>query len=166
MSPIRITSVLESSKLIFFPAMSKIVGTLGPNSRLVEVFSGCLRPGMSEKYRWGLLNKSYNKEAKQGPAHIGIHFIQWDNGGVRSEKAKASYKWLPNIAYQIVVALDEDNSPSLRLWDMRNIMSPVKEFVGHQRMLLYLFVESFLPCIEILDSWFSKEHLMIHFMRC
>lgn len=31
----------------FFPAMTKIVGTLGPNSRSVEVISGCLKAGMS-----------------------------------------------------------------------------------------------------------------------
>lgn len=31
----------------FFPAMTKIVGTLGPKSRSVEVISGCLKVGMS-----------------------------------------------------------------------------------------------------------------------
>lgn len=31
----------------FFPAMTKIVGTLGPRSRSVEVISGCLKAGMS-----------------------------------------------------------------------------------------------------------------------
>ncbi|KAF7824612.1 protein transport protein SEC31-like protein B-like [Senna tora] len=42
-------------------------------------------------------------------------------------------QWNPDIATQLVVASDEDGSPSLRLWDMRNIMTPVKEFVGHSR---------------------------------
>ncbi|KAI4339079.1 hypothetical protein MLD38_024060 [Melastoma candidum] len=42
-------------------------------------------------------------------------------------------QWNPDVATQLVVASDEDNSPSLRLWDMRNIMSPVKEFVGHSK---------------------------------
>lgn len=31
----------------FFPALTKIVGTLGPKSRSVEVISGCLKAGMS-----------------------------------------------------------------------------------------------------------------------
>lgn len=31
----------------FFPAMAKIVGTLGPKSRSVEVISACLKAGMS-----------------------------------------------------------------------------------------------------------------------
>lgn len=31
----------------FFPAMTKIVGTLGPKSRSVEIISGCLKAGMS-----------------------------------------------------------------------------------------------------------------------
>ncbi|GLJ29558.1 hypothetical protein SUGI_0582970 [Cryptomeria japonica] len=45
--PIRMASILEPSKTNFFPAMTKIVGTLGPNSRSVEVIEGCLRAGMS-----------------------------------------------------------------------------------------------------------------------
>lgn len=31
----------------FFPTMTKIVGTLGPKSRSVELISACLRAGMS-----------------------------------------------------------------------------------------------------------------------
>ncbi|KAE9593486.1 putative transcription factor WD40-like family [Lupinus albus] len=42
-------------------------------------------------------------------------------------------QWNPDVATQLVVASDEDGSPSLRLWDMRNTMTPVKEFVGHNR---------------------------------
>ncbi|XP_057748761.1 protein transport protein SEC31 homolog B [Arachis stenosperma] len=42
-------------------------------------------------------------------------------------------QWHPDVATQLVVASDEDGSPSLRLWDMRNIMTPIKEFVGHTR---------------------------------
>ncbi|RWW14848.1 hypothetical protein GW17_00021340 [Ensete ventricosum] len=35
----------------FFPAMTKIVGTLGPKSRSVEVITACLKAGMSGKPR-------------------------------------------------------------------------------------------------------------------
>ncbi|KAI3448846.1 hypothetical protein Pfo_005511 [Paulownia fortunei] len=42
-------------------------------------------------------------------------------------------QWNPDVATQLIVASDEDSSPSLRLWDMRNIISPVKEFVGHTK---------------------------------
>ncbi|KAF7146888.1 hypothetical protein RHSIM_Rhsim03G0083600 [Rhododendron simsii] len=45
--PIRMASILEPSKSSFFPAMTKIVGTLGPRSRSVDVISGCLKAGMS-----------------------------------------------------------------------------------------------------------------------
>jgi hypothetical protein len=31
----------------FFPAMTKIVGTLGPKSRSVDTISACLKAGMS-----------------------------------------------------------------------------------------------------------------------
>ncbi|GAB2289001.1 hypothetical protein Dimus_023304 [Dionaea muscipula] len=45
-------------------------------------------------------------------------------------------QWNPDVATQVVVASDDDNSPSLRLWDMRNIMAPVREFVGHTKGVL------------------------------
>ncbi|KAL6211479.1 hypothetical protein ACLB2K_016705 [Fragaria x ananassa] len=45
--PIRMASILEPSKASFFPTMTKIVGTLGPKSRSVEVISSCLNAGMS-----------------------------------------------------------------------------------------------------------------------
>ncbi|KAG8380593.1 hypothetical protein BUALT_Bualt06G0031600 [Buddleja alternifolia] len=54
--PLRMASILEPSKPSFFPAMTKIVGTLGLNSRSVEVISGCLKAGMSVArfdFSWG-----------------------------------------------------------------------------------------------------------------
>ncbi|KMZ75164.1 Pyruvate kinase [Zostera marina] len=54
--PIRMATVLEHSKPSFFPAMTKIIGTLGPESRSVEVISACLTAGMSAArfdFSWG-----------------------------------------------------------------------------------------------------------------
>ncbi|KAM2264055.1 pyruvate kinase 1, cytosolic-like [Malus sylvestris] len=54
--PIRMASILEPSKPTFFPAMTRIVGTLGPKSRSVEAISGCLKAGMSVArfdFSWG-----------------------------------------------------------------------------------------------------------------
>jgi hypothetical protein len=34
----------------FFPAMTKIVGTLGPKSRSVDTISSCLKAGMSGNF--------------------------------------------------------------------------------------------------------------------
>ncbi|XP_027154813.1 protein transport protein SEC31 homolog B [Coffea eugenioides] len=42
-------------------------------------------------------------------------------------------QWNPDAATQLIVASDEDSSPSLRLWDLRNVMSPNKELVGHTK---------------------------------
>ncbi|KAF7145586.1 pyruvate kinase 1, cytosolic [Rhododendron vialii] len=61
--PIRMASILEPSKSSFFPAMTKIVGTLGPRSRSVEVISGCLQAGMSVArfdFSWG--DPEYHQE--------------------------------------------------------------------------------------------------------
>lgn len=79
-------------------------------------------------------------------------------------------QWNPDVATQLIVASDEDSSPSLKviytyvliqlivtnvtsqrlldlyllviasvnfqMWDMRNVMTPVKEFVGHTKGML------------------------------
>ncbi|KAK9289573.1 hypothetical protein L1049_007729 [Liquidambar formosana] len=61
--PIRMASILEPSKPSFFPAMTKIVGTLGPKSRSVDVISGCLKAGMSVArfdFSWG--DPDYHQE--------------------------------------------------------------------------------------------------------
>lgn len=42
-------------------------------------------------------------------------------------------QWHPDIATQLIVASDDDSSPALRIWDMRNTMSPLKELVGHSK---------------------------------
>ncbi|XP_021865530.1 pyruvate kinase 1, cytosolic [Spinacia oleracea] len=54
--PIRMASILEPSKSSFFPAMTKIVGTLGPRSQSVDVISSLLKAGMSVArfdFSWG-----------------------------------------------------------------------------------------------------------------
>ncbi|PWA98106.1 WD40/YVTN repeat-like-containing domain, Ancestral coatomer element 1, Sec16/Sec31 [Artemisia annua] len=42
-------------------------------------------------------------------------------------------QWHPDMATQLIVASDDDSSPSLRVWDMRNTMSPLRELVGHTK---------------------------------
>ncbi|EPS57680.1 pyruvate kinase, partial [Genlisea aurea] len=61
--PIRMATILEPSKASFFPAMTKIVGTLGPRSRSVEIISACLKAGMSVArfdFSWG--DADYHQE--------------------------------------------------------------------------------------------------------
>ena len=37
-------------------------------------------------------------------------------------------------ATQLMVASDDDQSPSLQLWDLRNSVSPIREFHGHAKV--------------------------------
>ncbi|XP_028091923.1 pyruvate kinase 2, cytosolic-like isoform X3 [Camellia sinensis] len=61
--PIRMASILEPSRANFFPATTKIVGTLGPRSRSVEVISGCLKAGMSvARFDFSLGDPEYHQE--------------------------------------------------------------------------------------------------------
>ncbi|KAF8021847.1 hypothetical protein BT93_G2097 [Corymbia citriodora subsp. variegata] len=61
--PIRMASILEPSKPTFFPAMTKIVGTLGARSRSADIISSCLKAGMSVArfdFSWG--NAEFHQE--------------------------------------------------------------------------------------------------------
>nr|GFC35080.1 protein transport protein SEC31 homolog B-like isoform X1 [Tanacetum cinerariifolium] len=42
-------------------------------------------------------------------------------------------QWHPDVATQIIVASDDDNSPSSRVTIYANTMSPVRELVGHTK---------------------------------
>ncbi|XP_078170862.1 protein transport protein SEC31 homolog B-like isoform X3 [Carex rostrata] len=42
-------------------------------------------------------------------------------------------QWNPDMSTQLIVASDDDSSPSLRVWDVRKTISPLKEFVGHTK---------------------------------
>ncbi|CAN1813844.1 Protein transport protein SEC31 homolog B [Linum perenne] len=42
-------------------------------------------------------------------------------------------QWHPDVATQLFVASDDDSSPTVKLWDMRNILKPVNELVGHTK---------------------------------
>ncbi|KAF6136674.1 hypothetical protein GIB67_016130 [Kingdonia uniflora] len=42
-------------------------------------------------------------------------------------------QWNPEVATQLVVASDDDSSPSLQLWDLRSTQAPLREFVGHTK---------------------------------
>lgn len=53
---------------------------------------------------------------------------------LHSQRRCSVLQWNPDVATQLVVASDDDRSPTLQMWDLRNSMSPVKEFVGHTKV--------------------------------
>jgi len=50
----------------------------------------------------------------------------------------SALQWNPEVATQLVVASDDDRSPTLQVWDLRNSISPLREFVGHEKGVLSL----------------------------
>lgn len=86
---------------------------------------------------------SWNRKVQQVLASTSLNgtTVVWD---LRKQKPVISFsdsirrrssvlQWHPDFATQLIVASDEDSSPALTMWDMRNVMSPVKEFVGHTK---------------------------------
>ncbi|MEW5306110.1 MAG: hypothetical protein WDW36_008602 [Sanguina aurantia] len=55
-----------------------------------------------------------------------------------SQRRASVLQWNPEIATQLIVASDDDRSPTLQMWDLRNSVSPLKEFVGHTKGVLGL----------------------------
>ena len=39
-------------------------------------------------------------------------------------------------ATQVLIASEDDRSPALQIWDLRNAFAPVKELVGHTKGIL------------------------------
>lgn len=50
----------------------------------------------------------------------------------------SALQWNPEVATQLIVASDDDQQPKLQVWDLRNSISPYKEFVGHHKGVLSL----------------------------
>ena len=56
--------------------------------------------------------------------------IKGDNAAVRRTSSLA---WSPVRDTHIVLASEDDRSPTLQFWDLRKASSPTLEFVGHSR---------------------------------
>ena len=57
--------------------------------------------------------------------------------------------WHPDIATQMCLSSEDDNSPYLQIWDLRFASSPVRILEGHQRgickqFLIYLHFKKIL----------------------
>jgi protein transport protein SEC31 len=55
-------------------------------------------------------------------------------GGARRQGVVAA--WHPDIPTQFVTALEDDNNPSIYLWDLRNAHAPLRMLSGHSKGIL------------------------------
>ncbi|KAF6262154.1 hypothetical protein COO60DRAFT_1470516 [Scenedesmus sp. NREL 46B-D3] len=81
-----------------------------------------------------------------------ITYISWNRKVqhilASTQRRCSVLQWNPDVATQLVVASDDDRSPTLQMWDLRNSMSPVKEFVGHTKGVLGM-------------SWCPQDHSLL-----
>lgn len=75
-----------------------------------------------------------------------------------SQRRCSVLQWNPDVATQLVVASEDDRTPTLQMWDLRNSMSPVKEFVGHVKGVMGM---SWCPQDHSLLLSCSKDHRTI-----
>ncbi len=45
----------------------------------------------------------------------------------------SSLAWNPEVATQLLVACEDDLSPTLQMWDLRNSVAPLRELNGHDK---------------------------------
>lgn len=48
-------------------------------------------------------------------------------------RRSSAVAWNPEVATQLVVACEDDLSPTLQLWDLRNSVAPLREFNAHDK---------------------------------
>ncbi|KAJ1471406.1 hypothetical protein T484DRAFT_1977796 [Baffinella frigidus] len=53
-----------------------------------------------------------------------------------TKTSRSCLAWNPEIATQVMVASDDDTTPILQMWDLRNAHSPAKTLTGHTRGIL------------------------------
>ena len=50
--------------------------------------------------------------------------------------SRAALAWNPDVATQVMVASDDDTTPIVQMWDLRNAHSPARVLTGHSRGIL------------------------------
>ncbi|XP_057438187.1 pyruvate kinase 1, cytosolic-like isoform X2 [Lotus japonicus] len=148
--PIRMVSILDPSKPSFFPAMTKIVGTLGPQSRSVEVISQCLVAGMSVArfdFSWG--DPEYHQETLDNlktaiKTTKKLCAVMLDTVGAEMQVVNKSEKSISlEVDGQVVLTPDQGHEASSEVLPINfdGLAKSVKKgdtiFVGH-----YLFTGS------------------------
>ena len=53
-----------------------------------------------------------------------------------TKTSRSCLAWNPEVATQVMVASDDDSTPILQMWDLRNAHSPAKTLTGHTRGIL------------------------------
>jgi protein transport protein SEC31 len=90
--------------------------------------------------------------------------VVWDLGRAKpvisftdptSRRRCSTLQWNPEVATQLIVASDDDRSPSLQVWDLRNAVSPIKELVGHTKGVLAM---AWCPCDSSMLLTCSKDN--------
>ncbi|XP_062166381.1 pyruvate kinase 1, cytosolic isoform X2 [Alnus glutinosa] len=144
--PIRMASILEPSKANFFPAMTKIVGTLGPKSRSVEVISGCLKAGMSVArfdFSWG--DPEYHQETLENL-----------KAAVKSTK-KLCAVMLDTVGPELQVVNKSEKSISLQV-DGFVILTPNQEIEASSELLPINF-DGLSKAVKKGDTIFMGQYL-------
>jgi hypothetical protein len=53
---------------------------------------------------------------------------------LHSQRRASIMQWNPEVDNLLVVASDDDQSPTIQMWDLRICVMPLKEFVGHNKV--------------------------------
>ncbi|KAK4431082.1 Pyruvate kinase, cytosolic [Sesamum alatum] len=179
--PIRMSSILEPSKRNFFPAMTKIVGTLGPKSRSVEAISGCLGAGMSVArfdFSWG--DAEYHQQTLENlraaiRSTKKLCAVMLDTGGPELQVVnKTEHPISLKADAVIVLTPDQDKEASSNLLpiNFKGLSKAVKTgdtifigqylFTGNETTSVWLEIHIELPTLtdkdkEVIRTWGARN---------
>lgn len=66
----------------------------------------------------------------------------------RKMRRCSAVAWNPEVATQLVVACEDDLSPTLQLWDLRNSVAPLREFNAHDKARPFAALRAACPPVE------------------
>lgn len=61
----------------------------------------------------------------------------------RNPNSISSMCWNPLIATEIVVAYEDNKNPVIQLWNLKSTDAPMREFVGHEQVILWTPIPDF-----------------------
>ncbi|KAG9080130.1 protein transport protein S31, partial [Ceratobasidium sp. 370] len=73
-----------------------------------------------------------------GPGGAGIGGGAGGLGGAGLRRGMSDVAWHPDNATRLITASEDDTSPVIMLWDLRNVRAPEKILSGHERGVLSL----------------------------
>ncbi|KAG8749554.1 protein transport protein S31 [Ceratobasidium sp. 428] len=118
------------------------VSSLAWNAQVAHILASSSASGYTVV--WDLRGKrevvalQYGGGGGGGPGGVGMGGGSGGLGGAGLRRGMSDVAWHPENATRLITASEDDSSPVIMLWDLRNARAPEKILSGHERGVLSL----------------------------